>query len=62
MEDITASDLHHFLEEKEGKVVLIDVRTPEERKVATLQASVLSPEEFAAQKDNLKDKVIVTYW
>jgi len=35
VEDITAEELHKLLEDKSELVVLIDVRTPEERQVST---------------------------
>lgn len=62
VEDITARELQSLLKNGSSQVVLIDVRTPEERKVATLNNKVITPDDFTAQKENLKNSNIVTYW
>ena len=62
MEDITAEELHKLLEESPNTVVLVDVRTPEERQVSHIPGRVLTPDEFEAQKAELKDVTAVCYW
>ena len=59
---MTAVDLHELLESDPDKVVLIDVRTPEERNVSQIPGKVLTPAEFEAQKDSLKEATAVCYW
>ena len=62
MEDITATEVYDLLHNKDSKLTLVDVRTPEERQVAVIDSSAISPEDFAARKDDLKQHTIVTYW
>lgn len=62
VDDITAEELHRLLEEHAKDVVLIDVRTIEERQISQLPGRVLTPEEFDAQKDSLKKVTTVCYW
>ena len=62
MEDISADELHLLLEEHPEKLVLIDVRTPEEREVSRIPGKVLTPAEFDQQKGSLKEQTAVCYW
>ncbi len=62
VEDITAVELHKLLESEPDQVVLIDVRTPEEREVSQIPGKVLTPAEFDAQKVSLKNVTAVCYW
>jgi len=61
VEDITAEELHKLLEDDPGAVVLVDVRTPEERQVSQIPGRVLSPAAFDAQKAELKGTTAVCY-
>lgn len=62
VEDITAEELHALLESDPDRVVLIDVRTPEERQVSQIPGRVLTPEEYNAQKEGFKEATAVCYW
>lgn len=60
---ISAADLHDLLDPSaKDQVVLIDVRTPEERAVSRIPGTVLTKEEFESVKEKLKDKQLVVYW
>ena len=54
-------ELHELLEQ-DPKVVLVDVRTPEERGVSQIPGKVLTPEEFEKQKADFTDFTAVCYW
>ena len=47
---------------QDPKVVLVDVRTPEERGVSQIPGKVLTPEEFEKQKADFTDFTAVCYW
>ena len=45
-------------------MVLVDVRTPEEREVSQIPGNVLTPDEFLARKAEFQgtDYLVVPYW
>lgn len=62
VEDITAEELRELLEKDPKSIILIDVRTPEERQVSQIPGLVLTPAEFDEKKADLKQTTAVCYW
>ena len=51
------------MEDPAQKVVLLDVRTPDERAVSQIPgAPVLSSEQFAQRREEFRDSAVVCYW
>lgn len=59
---MTAEELEKLLKSDPERIILIDVRTMEERQVSQLPGKVLTPAEFEAQKQSLKGSTAVCYW
>ena len=52
----------HALLAQDPKVVLVDVRTPEERDVSQIPGTVLTQDEVEKQKADFADFTAVCYW
>jgi rhodanese-related sulfurtransferase len=57
---ITAKKLISQLKEKQSKIVIVDVRTPEEQAVSMIPNSI-SKKEFEKRKNEFKNRTIVPY-
>ncbi|MCB9664606.1 MAG: rhodanese-like domain-containing protein [Alphaproteobacteria bacterium] len=56
--DVTATEAQALL--ADGRVLLVDVREPQEREVSTLPGAV-TPDELAAHPEEAEGKVVVAY-
>ncbi|KAK9811823.1 hypothetical protein WJX72_010871 [[Myrmecia] bisecta] len=59
--DVDAQTLHSLLATDSSKLMLIDVRTPEEQQVSRIPGPCMTAEEFDQRKADFKHYTIVTY-
>ena len=62
VQDIDVEGLQKLLQQQPGRVLLLDVRTPDEQAVSVIDGPVVLKSDFEKNREQYRDAQLVSYW
>ena len=62
VQDIDIEGLQKLLQQQPGRVLLLDVRTPDEQAVSVIDGPVVLKSDFEKNREHYRDAQLVSYW